>query len=152
MTMTTTSHFNVLLVLDVLFILFSFILYFIKAIESILNKNFLFFVKTLDTIGYCQRPVFSLSVPQHSTKLKKTWKFELNWSRDNSGRKKKRHPYHTKLCAFSCSILRPQKSHAEVSKSKFKHFIGKLPFLTMFYTINSFPLRVTSLYANNYFE
>ena len=66
-------------------------------------------LKTLDTIGNCQRPVFSLGVSQHMHKITNLWKFELDWSsklRDNYERKK--HPCHTKLCAFRCLISRPQ--------------------------------------------
>ena len=64
-------------------------------------------LKTVDTIGNCQRPVFSLGVYQH--KITNLWKFEPNRSsklRDNNDRKK--HPCHTKLCAFICLISRPQ--------------------------------------------
>ena len=66
-------------------------------------------LKTLDTIGNCQRLVFSLGVSQHMHKITNLWKFELNRSsklRDNNERKK--HPCHTKLCAFRCLISRPQ--------------------------------------------
>ena len=47
-------------------------------------------LKTLDTIGNCQRPVFSLSESQHMHKITNLRKFELNWSsklRDNNERK-----------------------------------------------------------------
>ena len=67
------------------------------------------YLKTLDTIGNCQRQVFSLSVSHHMHKTTNLWKFELNWSsklRDNNERKE--HPCHTKLCAFRCLISRPQ--------------------------------------------
>ena len=66
-------------------------------------------LKTLDTIGNCQRSVFSLGVSQHVHKITNLWKFELDWSselRDNYERQK--HPSHTKLCAFRCLISRPQ--------------------------------------------
>ena len=65
-------------------------------------------LKTLDTFGVCQRPVFSLSVSQHMHEITNMLKFELNWSsklQDNNDRK---HPCHTKLGAFRCLILRPQ--------------------------------------------
>ena len=48
-------------------------------------------LKTLDTIGNCQRPVFSLGVSQHMHKITSMWKFEHNRAsklRDNNGRKK----------------------------------------------------------------
>ena len=60
-------------------------------------------------IGNCQRPVFSHAVSQHMHKITNLWKFELDWSselQDNYERKK--HPWHTKLCAFRCLISRPQ--------------------------------------------
>ena len=65
-------------------------------------------LKTLDTIGNCQRPVFTRGVSQHMHKITNLWKFELNWSsklRDNNERKK--HHCHTKLCAFRWLISRP---------------------------------------------
>ena len=37
-------------------------------------------LKTLDTIGNCQRPVSSLQLSQHVHKITNVWKFELNWS------------------------------------------------------------------------
>ena len=46
--------------------------------------------KTVDTIGNCQRPVFSLGVSQNMQKITNLWKLELNWSsklRDNNERK-----------------------------------------------------------------
>ena len=46
-------------------------------------------LKTLDNIGNCQRPVFLLGVSQHMHKITNLWKFELNWSsklRDNNER------------------------------------------------------------------
>jgi hypothetical protein len=48
-------------------------------------------LKTMDTIGNCQRLVFSLAVSQHMHKITNLWKFELNRSsklRDNNNRKK----------------------------------------------------------------
>ena len=75
-----------------------------QALEHV-NSDFV--IK--DTIGNCQRPVFSLGVSQHMHKITNLWKFELDWSselRDNYERKKL--TCHTKLCAFRCSISRPQ--------------------------------------------
>ena len=68
--------------------------------------------KTLDTIGYCQRPVFSLAVSQHMHKITNLWKFELNWSlklQDNNGRK-------NTLVTRSCVL----------SENQFKYFTEKL--------------------------
>ena len=93
------------------------------------------YLKTLDTIGYCQRPLFSLGVSQHIQKITNLCKFELNWSselRDNYERKK--HPCHTKLCAFICMPdFETSSSKLEVSKQirgklllsqKLRHFRG----------------------------
>ena len=66
-------------------------------------------LEAVDTIGNCLRPVFSLGVSQNMHKITDLWKFELNWSsklRDNNKRKKD--PWHTKLCAFTWLISRPQ--------------------------------------------
>ena len=67
------------------------------------------YTKTLDTIGNCQIPVFSLTVSQQMLEISNLRKFELIWSSkfwDNNERKK--HPCHTKLCALRCLISRPQ--------------------------------------------
>ena len=88
-----------------------------------------FFIK--DTIGNCQRPVFSLGVSQYKHKITNLWKFELDWSselRDNNERKK--HPCHTKLCF---QMLDPQvlnlRSRNQISgklllSRKLHHFRG----------------------------
>ena len=68
-------------------------------------------LKTLDTIANCQRLALTVGVSQHMHKITKLWKFEINRSsklRNNSGRWKKKHPCHTKLCTFRCLISRPQ--------------------------------------------
>ena len=103
----------------------------------------------------CQRPVFPLSAAQHMDKIKNLWKFELNWSsklRENNERKK--HPWHKKLCAFRCLISGPQNLFV-ISQQQLQIFSWQItfflktmllqrePFLTMFHTINSFPLLVT---------
>ena len=101
-------------------------------------------LKTLDT-------VFSLGVSQHIHKITNLRKFELNWSsklRDNNERRK--HPSHTKLCAFKCLISRPN-SKSEVLKSNLWNITSfsktrlfqTEPFLTMFYSINPSPLLIT---------
>ena len=66
-------------------------------------------LKTLDTVGNCQRLVFTVGASEHMHKITNLWKFELNWSLklwDINERNK--HPCHTKLCAFRCLISRPQ--------------------------------------------
>ena len=48
------------------------------------------YLKTVDTIGNCQWPVFSLGVSKRVHKITNLWKFELNWwskSWDNNERK-----------------------------------------------------------------
>ena len=66
-------------------------------------------LKAVDTIGNCQRLAFTVGVSQHKHKITNLWKFELSRSsnlQDNNERKK--HPCHTKLCAFRLLISRPQ--------------------------------------------
>ena len=116
------------------------------------NQTYTDLLKTVDTIGNCQRPVFSLSVSQHMHKITNLWKFEIDWSselRDNYERKK--HPRHTKLWAFRCLISRPQilnlRSRNQIlwnirSFSKTTS-LQREPFLTMFYTINLSPVLIT---------
>ena len=73
------------------------------AVSTILTHREL---KTLDTIGNCQRLAFTVGVSQHKHKITNLWKFELNRSsklRDNNERKK--HPCHTKWFAFRWFIL-----------------------------------------------
>ena len=67
-------------------------------------------LKPVDTIGKCQRPVFSPAVSQHMHKITNLWKFELDWSSEllDNYESKKKHACHTKLCAFRCLISRPQ--------------------------------------------
>ena len=61
--------------------------------ESFLNFVLNYFIvplKTLDTIGNCQRLAFTVGVSQHMHKLTNLRKFELDWSselRDNNERK-----------------------------------------------------------------
>ena len=123
-------------------------------------------LKTLDTIGNCKRLVFSLGVSQHMHKITNLWKFELNRSsnfnlRDNKERKK--HPCHTKLCAFRCLISRPQiinlRSRNQIHENYFflqnyVCYFRRSRFSQCF--IGYQPLPITRyqvrFYANNYFE
>ena len=64
-------------------------------------------LKTLDTIGDCQRPVYSLGVSQQMHKITNLWKFELSWLCEVARYKWKKktplsHHGRTKLCAFRC--------------------------------------------------
>ena len=110
-------------------------------------------LKTVDTIGNCKRLAFTVGVSQYMHKITNLWKFELNRSsklQDNNERKK--HPCHTKLCAFICMPdFETSSSKLEVSKSNSWKItslsktktLQREPFLTMFYTINLSPLLVT---------
>ena len=78
------------------------------------------------------------------------WKFELNQlSELPDSNERKKHPCHTKLCAFWCLISRPQILNLRSQNSwKITYFskttlLQREPFLTMFYTINLSPLLVT---------
>ena len=122
---------------------------FIFSISKCTLCTFFFSLKTLDTIGNCQRPLSSLGVSQHMHIITNLWQFELNRSsklRDNNERKIT--PCHTKLCAFRCLISRPQILNLRSNSRKITSFsktksLQRKPFLTMFYTVNLSPLLVT---------
>ena len=65
-------------------------------------------LKTLDTIGNCQRPVFTFGVSQHKPKITNLWKFEHNWSSKLQDKNERKNTLVTKLCAFRCLIWGPQ--------------------------------------------
>ena len=74
-----------------------------------LNQHTIAGLMAEDTIGNCQGLAFTVGVSQHMHKITNLWKFELKRSsklRDNNEEKK--HPCHTKLCAFRWLISRPQ--------------------------------------------
>ena len=74
-------------------------------------------LKTLETIGNCQRPVFSLGVAQHLHKITNLWKFEVNRSsklRDNNERKI---PLSHEVVCFHMADFETSNSKSEVSKS-----------------------------------
>ena len=105
-------------------------------------------LKTLDTIGNCQRPIFSFGVSQHMHKIRILWKLELKrspklWDINEI----KKHPCHTKLCALRWLISRAQIQNV-LSWNQFcvkilffskTTLLQREPFLTMFYTINLSP-------------
>ena len=71
-----TQHFHLTLSL-------SLILWEVKAADTHLSHLWTetkLALKTLDTFGVCQRPVFSLSVSQHMHEITSLWKFGLNRS------------------------------------------------------------------------
>ncbi len=119
-------------------------------------------LKTLDTFGNCQRPVFSLGVSQHMHKITNLWKFELNWSselRNNNGTK---NTLVTRSCVLSDAWFRDltrevrdltrevevsrsiQILYWEITSFSKTTLLQREPFLTMFYTINSSSLLVTN--------
>ena len=110
-------------------------------------------LKTVDTIGNCQRPVFSLGVSQHMHKITNVWKFELNWSSKLRGKviMEEKTPLSHEVVCFQMLEFETSNSKSEVSKSntwKITSFskttsLQREPFLTMFYTINISPLLVT---------
>ena len=64
-------------------------------------------LKTLDTIGSCQRPVLSLTVSKHMHKTTNLWKFELNQSSKLRINERK-NALVIRSCVLSCLISRPQ--------------------------------------------
>ena len=105
-------------------------------------------LKTVYTIGNCQRPVFS----QHMHKISNLWKFELDRSsewQDNYERKKT--PLSHEVVCVKMVDFETSTSKLEVSKSnswKITPFsktrlLQRELFLTKFYTINLSPLLVT---------
>ena len=81
------------------------------------GEPFLFSIKTVDTIGNCQRLAFNVGVSQHMHKITNLWKFELKRSsklRDNYERK---NTLGTRSCVLSDSWFRNLNSKLEVLKS-----------------------------------
>ena len=117
--------------------------------------------KAVDTIGNFQRLAFTVGVSQHMHEITNLWKFELNRSSklwDNNERKI--HPYHTKLCAFTCLISRPQVLNLR-SRNRFVENYFSQNYVTSEGAVSHNvlyhqPLPIThhqeSFYANNYFE
>ena len=88
--------------------------------------NNLNMLKALDTIGKCQRLVFSFGVSQHMHKITNRWKFELNCSsklQDNNGRET---TLVTQSCVLSVSWFRGIKILFWGLKIKFICFMWKL--------------------------
>ena len=59
-------------------------------------------LKTLDTFGNCQRPIFSLGV----SKITNLWKFELNWSSKMQDNKERKTTLVTRSCLLSDAWFR----------------------------------------------
>ena len=109
-------------------------------------------LKTVDTVGSCQRPVFSLGVSKHMHKITNLLKFELNWSsmlRDVNEIKNTL-VTHEVVC-FQMLDFETSNSNREVSKSNSWKItsvsksmsLQREPFLTMFYIINLSSLLLT---------
>ena len=109
-------------------------------------------LKTLDTIGNCQRPVFSLCVSQHMHKIINLWKFELNWSWKLPDNNERKTPLSHEVVCIEMVDFETSNSKSEVSKSNSWKItsisktmaLQRETFLTMFYTINLSPLLVTN--------
>ena len=108
-------------------------------------------LKTVYTIGNCQRPVFSLSVSAHNHTITNLWKFELNWLSKLRDMNEIKNNLVTRSC-FQMLDSETSNSKLEVSKSnswKITSFskttsLQRELFLTMFcFTINLSPLLVT---------
>ena len=88
------------------------LLYRVSTMQSLKS-----YVKTLDTIGNCQRSVFSLGVSQHMHTITTLWELELKrfskW-RDENGRK---NTFVTPSCVLSDAWFRDLKFKSVVSKS-----------------------------------
>ena len=108
--------------------------------------------KTVDTIGNCQRLVFTVGVSQHMHKITNLWKFKLNRStklRDNNERKNTLiAPWSPEVACFQMLDFETSNSKSEVSKSNPWKIISfskttslqRELFPTMFYTIDLSPL------------
>ena len=102
-------------------------------------------LKTVDIIGNCQRPVFSLGVSQYIHKITNLWKFELNRSSKLQDNNERKNTLVTRSCVLSDAWfwdLKFWNSWKITSFSKTTSLQREL-FLTMFYTINLSPLLVT---------
>ena len=116
----------------------------------------------MDTIGYCQRPVFSLAVSQHMHKITNLWKFELDWSLELLDKWKKKNIFVTRSCVLSDGWFRDLKFLIWGLEIKFvaNYFFlenyatseGAVSHNVLYYQ----PLPITRyqvrFYANNYFE
>ena len=107
-------------------------------------------LKTVDTVGNCQRLVFTVGVSQHMHKITNLWKFELNRSLKLRDIMKEKTPMSHEVVCFLMLDFETSNSKLEVSKNSWKitsfsknTSLQRELFLTMFYTINLSPLLVT---------
>ena len=113
-----------------------------------------FHLMTLDTIGNCQRSVFSLGVSQHMHKIINLWKFDLNRSsrlQDNNERKNTLvAPWSYEVLCFQMLDFKTSNPKSEVLKSnswKITSFskttsLQRGCYSKMCYTMNLSPLLV----------
>ena len=119
-------------------------------------------LKTLDTIGNCQRPVFSLNVSQHMHKITNQWKFEVNWSSKLRDNIEKKIPLSHVLVCFQMLDFENSKPNSEVTKSKAwkitafsKNYVtseGAASHNVLYYQTLPITRHQEGFYANNYFE
>ena len=113
-------------------------------------------LNTLDTIGNCQRPVFSLGVAQHMHKQTNLWKFELNWLRSCEIIMEEKTPLSHKGVCFQMLDLSIQIFYWEktsFSKTFFSwYFRGRRFSQCFILSIVSIACYQLSFYSNNYFE
>ena len=85
-----------------------------------INNIICYYLKTVDTIGNCQRPVFSLGVSQHIHKMTMCEKFELNCGQSCEIHviMEEKTPLSQKLVCFQMHGFGTSKSNYEVSKSE----------------------------------
>ena len=113
-----------------------------------------YLLKTLDTIGNCQRPVFSLAVSQHmhtctNNKPVKIWAQSVISYEIIMREKNTLVTVCIKIIDFETTNSKSEVSKFEIHRKillsrKLRYFRGSR-FLTLFYTINSSPLMVTKL-------
>ena len=109
-------------------------------------------LKTLDTIGNCERLVFTVGVSQHMHTVTNLWKYELNRLLGSEIIMKEKYtpvaPWSHEVMCFQMLYFETSNSNSEVSKIKImENFLKTMslqwePFLTMFYYINLSPLLV----------
>ena len=107
---------------------------FVKHVKQIPFYDYTQYLKILDTISNCQRPVFSLDVSQHMHKITNLWKFELDWLsklRENNGRK---NALVAQVVCFQMVDFETSKSNSEASKSSSNILVEKYFFLENGYT------------------
>ena len=94
-------------------------------------------LKTMDTVGNCQRLVLTVGVSQHMHNITNLWKFELNRSsklRDNNERKT---PLSHKVVCFQMLDFETSNSKSEVLKSNSWKITSFLK--TMLYILSTSP-------------